>query len=1028
MSKKYAIRDLANDLGVESSNIVDIVNKYTDTSKKPTQSLEDNELNIVFDKITQDTSVNDGFKAYFASATEEEKPEKPAEKKEPKTEKAEKPAAKKTVKKEVKADPKSETKSETKAEVKSETKVEAKPEVKADAKSEVKTENKSDRPQRDTRSQNGERRFGDRNNNQNGERKFGDRNNNQNGERRFGDRNNNQNGERRFGDRNNNQNGERRFGDRNNNQNGERRFGDRNNNQNGERRFGDRNNNQNGERRFGDRNNQNGERRFGDRNNQNGERRFGDRNNQNGERRFGDRNSDRPQRDSRNNGFDRFNKNQPAKAEVPEVKEVHVKRELNKNTAPSAPKKREEHRPAQAREKQETMKLSGSATVGSVQSEDSYSSNRRVIDTRTQNVNIDKYNEKYDTLAFDKVKNETTASKQKFTNRNNKKGKKQGRRETEAERLSRIAQQRKEKQLTIQLPDEITVGEFASRLKATSAEVIKKLMMMGVFATINDTIDFDTCELIADEFHTKVEHEVVVTIEDRIIDDSEDDDANLVERAPVVCVMGHVDHGKTSILDAIRHTSVTTGEAGGITQHIGAYTVKVNDRDITFLDTPGHAAFTAMRARGAMATDIAVLVVAADDGIMPQTVEAINHAKAAGVSVIVAINKMDRPAANPEHVMQQLTEYELVPEEWGGDVPCVPVSAVTKMGIDDLLEMILLVADMKELKANPDRQARGIVIEAKLDKGRGPVATMLVQNGTLKVGDIVVAGTSVGRVRAMTDDKGRKVKSAGPSVPVEITGLGDVPTGGDVFNAVSDERLARELVEERITAQKEEMFNSQTKVTLDNLFDQMREGEMKELKIIVKADVQGSVEAVKQSLEKLSNDEVRVNIIHGAVGAVNENDVMLANASNAIIVGFNVRPDAVAEENAKRDGVDMRLYRIIYDCIEEIESAMKGMLAPKIREVMLGKAECREIYKISNVGMVIGGHVTSGKITRNALVRVVRDGIIVADDEVKSLRRYKDDVREVAQGFDCGITLNKFSDIKMGDILEAYIMEEYRED
>ncbi len=1037
MSKKYAIRDLANDLGVESSNIVDIVNKYTDTSKKPTQSLEDNELNIVFDKITQDTSVNDGFKAYFASATEEEKPEKPAEKKEPKTEKAEKPAAKKTVKKEVKAEPKSETKSETKAEaktevkpeVKSETKVEAKPEVKADAKSEVKTENKSDRPQRDTRSQNGERRFGDRNNNQNGERRFGDRNNNQNGERRFGDRNNNQNGERRFGDRNNNQNGERRFGDRNNNQNGERRFGDRNNNQNGERRFGDRNNNQNGERRFGDRNNnQNGERRFGDRNNQNGERRFGDRNNQNGERRFGDRNSDRPQRDSRNNGFDRFNKNQPAKAEVPEVKEVHVKRELNKNTAPSAPKKREEHRPAQAREKQETMKLSGSATVGSVQSEDSYSSNRRVIDTRTQNVNIDKYNEKYDTLAFDKVKNETTASKQKFTNRNNKKGKKQGRRETEAERLSRIAQQRKEKQLTIQLPDEITVGEFASRLKATSAEVIKKLMMMGVFATINDTIDFDTCELIADEFHTKVEHEVVVTIEDRIIDDSEDDDANLVERAPVVCVMGHVDHGKTSILDAIRHTSVTTGEAGGITQHIGAYTVKVNDRDITFLDTPGHAAFTAMRARGAMATDIAVLVVAADDGIMPQTVEAINHAKAAGVSVIVAINKMDRPAANPEHVMQQLTEYELVPEEWGGDVPCVPVSAVTKMGIDDLLEMILLVADMKELKANPDRQARGIVIEAKLDKGRGPVATMLVQNGTLKVGDIVVAGTSVGRVRAMTDDKGRKVKSAGPSVPVEITGLGDVPTGGDVFNAVSDERLARELVEERITAQKEEMFNSQTKVTLDNLFDQMREGEMKELKIIVKADVQGSVEAVKQSLEKLSNDEVRVNIIHGAVGAVNENDVMLANASNAIIVGFNVRPDAVAEENAKRDGVDMRLYRIIYDCIEEIESAMKGMLAPKIREVMLGKAECREIYKISNVGMVIGGHVTSGKITRNALVRVVRDGIIVADDEVKSLRRYKDDVREVAQGFDCGITLNKFSDIKMGDILEAYIMEEYRED
>ena len=976
MSKKYAIRDLANDLGVDSGNIVDIVNKYTDSAKKSTQSLEENELNIVFDKITQNSAVNDNFKSYFASATEEEK--KPEPKKEVKSE----------AKKEVKAD---KTEKPARKQTKSEPKTEAK--------SEAKPETKSERPQRENR---------DNRDNRNGDRPQRD-NRNSNGDRRS----DNRNGDRPQRD-NRNQNGERRF----DNRNGDRPQRD-NRNQNGERRF----DNRNGDRPQRDNRNQNGERRF---DNRNGDRPQRDNRNQNGERRFDNRNGDRPQR----NGFDRFNKNQSAAPEVPEVKEVHVKRELNKNTAPSAPKKKEEHRPAQAREKQETMKLSGSATVSSTHTDDSdsYSSNRRVIDTRSQNVNIDKYNEKYDTLAFDKVKNETTATKQKFTNRNNKKGKKQGKRETEAERLSRIAQQRKEKQLTIQIPDEITVGEFASRLKATSAEVIKKLMMMGVFATINDTIDYDTCELIADEFHTKVEHEVIVTIEDRIIDDSEDDDANLVERAPVVCVMGHVDHGKTSILDAIRHTSVTSGEAGGITQHIGAYTVKVDGRDITFLDTPGHAAFTAMRARGAMATDIAVLVVAADDGIMPQTVEAINHAKAAGVSVIVAINKMDRPAANPDLVKQQLTEYELVPEEWGGDVPCVPVSAVTKMGIDDLLEMILLVADMKELKANPDRQARGIVIEAKLDKGRGPVATMLVQNGTLKIGDIVVAGTAVGRVRAMTDDKGRKVKSAGPSVPVEITGLGDVPTGGDVFNAVSDERLARELVEERITAQKEEAFNSQTKVTLDNLFDQMKEGEMKELKIIVKADVQGSVEAVKQSLEKLTNDEVRVNIIHGAVGAVNENDVMLANASNAIIVGFNVRPDAIAEENAKRDGVDMRLYRVIYDCIEEIESAMKGMLAPKVREVMLGKAECREIYKISNVGMVIGGHVTSGKITRSALVRVVRDGIIVADDEVKSLRRFKDDVREVAEGYDCGITLNKFSDIKTGDILEAYMMEEYRED
>ena len=659
--------------------------------------------------------------------------------------------------------------------------------------------------------------------------------------------------------------------------------------------------------------------------------------------------------------------------------------------------------------------------------EDTKTPIRRVVDTRTVTVNIDKYNEKYDHMAFDKVKNDTVAAKQKINQKSQKRNKQKGKRETEAERLNRIAAERKAKAITITIPDEITVGEFALRLKATSAEVIKKLMMNGIFATINDVIDYDTAELIADEFHAKVEKEVVVTIEERIIDDSEDDEANLVPRAPVVVVMGHVDHGKTSILDAIRHANVTAGEAGGITQHIGAYRVKVDDRDVTFLDTPGHAAFTTMRARGAMVTDIAVLVVAADDGIMPQTVEAINHAKAAGVSIIVAINKMDKPTANPDQVKQQLTEYELVPEEWGGDVPCIPVSAHTKMGIDDLLEMITLVADMKELKANPDRAAKGTVIEARLDKGRGPIATVLVQNGTLNVGDIVVAGTTVGRVRAMMNERGERVKTAGPSVPVEITGLNEVPVGGDVFNAVSDERLARELVEQRINEQKEEMFNAQTKVTLDNLFDQMKQGEMKELKIIVKADVQGSVEAVRQSLEKLTNEEVRVHVIHGAVGAVSESDVMLANASNAIIVGFNVRPDAVAEESAKRDGVDMRMYRIIYDCIEEIESAMKGMLAPKYREVFLGKAECREVYKISNVGMVIGGHVTSGKIVRNAQVRLVRDGIIVADDKIASLRRFMDDVREVADGYDCGITLDRFSDIKIGDILEAYEMEEYRD-
>ena len=654
---------------------------------------------------------------------------------------------------------------------------------------------------------------------------------------------------------------------------------------------------------------------------------------------------------------------------------------------------------------------------------------RRIIDTRTSNVNIDRYNEKYDRLADQKVKTDNMVNKQKFTNRNQQRRGQQrrGKRETEAQRLQRIAQERKAKHITIEVPEEITVGEFALRLKVTAAEVIKKLMALGVFATINDTIDFDTAVLVADEFHAKVEKEVVVTIEERIIDDSEDDEAALVTRAPVVVVMGHVDHGKTSILDVIRHSNVTEGEAGGITQHIGAYRVKVGDRDVTFLDTPGHAAFTTMRARGAQVTDIAVLVVAADDGIMPQTLEAINHAKAAGVSIIVAINKMDKVGANPERVMEQLTEYELVPEAWGGDTPCIPVSAHTKQGIDDLLEMIILTADMMELKANPDRAAKGTVIEARLDKGMGPIATVLVQNGTLRTGDIIVAGTSVGRVRSMMDDKGRRVKEAGPSVPVEITGLDDVPVGGDTFNAVSDERLARELVEQRRTEQKEEIFRSQTKVTLDNLFEQMKEGDMKELKIIVKADVQGSVEAVRQSLEKLSNDEVRVHIIHGAVGAVSESDVMLANASNAIIVGFNVRPDPVAEENAKRDGVDVRLYRIIYDCIEEIESAMKGMLAPKYREVALGRAECRETYKISSVGLVIGGHVTSGKITRSAQVRVVRDGIIVADDKIASLRRFKDDVKEVAEGYDCGITLERFSDIKQGDILEAYEMEEYRD-
>ncbi len=655
---------------------------------------------------------------------------------------------------------------------------------------------------------------------------------------------------------------------------------------------------------------------------------------------------------------------------------------------------------------------------------------RRTIDTRTPQVDVGRYDEKFDVMAqtSSRVRGDGGAvKKQKINQRSQEYRKPQRRRETEKERMDRIERERKKKQLTITVGDSITVGELASRMKATSAEVIKKLMMMGMMVSINEEIDFDTAFLVAEEFHTKVEREVVVTIEERIIDDSEDTDTDLIPRDPIVVVMGHVDHGKTSILDAIRKTSVTDGEAGGITQHIGAYQAECNGQTITFLDTPGHAAFTAMRARGAQATDIAILVVAADDGIMPQTIEAINHAKDAGVSIIVAINKMDKPTANPDRIMQQLTEHELVPEEWGGDVICVPVSAKTGMGLDDLLENVLLVAEMRELKANPNRAAKGIVIEARLDKGRGPIATVLVQNGTLHAGDIIVAGTTVGRVRAMVNSQGRKINAAGPSVPVEIMGLDEVPTSGDIVNAVTDERLARELVEKRRQEAKQAMFDQYQKVTLDNLFDQMQQGDIKELKVIVKADVQGSVEAVTQSLQKLSNEEVRVRVIHGAVGAVTEGDVMFAGAAGAIIVGFNVRPDPLAAEAAKHDNVDLRLYRIIYDCIDEISTAMKGMLAPKTREVMHGRVEVRNVFKITGAGIIAGCYVLDGKICRNDLIRVVREGIIIADDKMVSLKRFKDDQKEVAAGYECGIGLEKTVDIKEGDIYEAYIIEEYRD-
>ena len=707
-------------------------------------------------------------------------------------------------------------------------------------------------------------------------------------------------------------------------------------------------------------------------------------------------------------------KSAPAKDTKPAAKTEKPAAKAQEQAAKPAedrPKKKNNNKPMQSRTKGE----------------------RRTVDTRAGNVELDKYNERYENIApaNNGMQSDRSVHKQKLKQRSTqyrKQGMRSSRRETEAQRLARIAAERAKKpQIVVKIPDEIVVSDLAAMLKMTAAEVVKKLFSLGVMATVNQVIDYDTAAIVATELGAKAEKEVVVTIEDRIIDDSDDSAEDLSPRDPVVVVMGHVDHGKTSLLDAIRHTDVTATEAGGITQHIGAYRVDLNGQKITFLDTPGHAAFTSMRARGAQATDIAVLVVAADDGIMPQTIEAINHAKAAGVDIIVAINKMDKPGVTTDRIMQQLTEYDLIPEEWGGDTICVPVSAVTKMNIDKLLEAILLVAEMKELKANPNRAAKGIVIEARLDKNRGPIATLLVQNGTLHSGDIIVAGTSVGRVRVMVDDKGRKVNEAGPSVPVEIMGLAEAPQAGDAFDAVSDERLARELVEQRKQKQKEEQFKSFEKVTLENLFSSLKEGELKELNIIVKADVQGSVEAVKQSLEKLSNEEVRVKIIHGGVGAINESDVMLANASNAIIVGFNVRPDPVAAQNAERDGVDIRCYRIIYDCIDEIQAAIKGMLAPKFREVQQGRAEVRQIVKISSVGNIAGCYVLSGKVTRNSKIRVVRDGVVITEDEISSLRRFKDDVKEVAQNFECGIGLAKFNDIKEGDIFEAFTIEEYRD-
>ena len=736
-------------------------------------------------------------------------------------------------------------------------------------------------------------------------------------------------------------------------------------------------------------------------------------------------------------------------AQKPEAPKPEAKKAAEKKPAPKAeppkeearapekkPAPKPERRPERRKEKSVTMQELAADTgiKKPVATEQVEVTRAQVqVDTRTVDVNVDKFSARYDDLADSrnmpaKRKKQGSGNKQKFQNRGKGRNPYQRRRETEAERLQRIQLEKaRNAQLKIMIPDEISVSELASRLKQNVAKVVAKFMQMGEMHAASDVVDFDSAALVAEEFHAKVEREVHVSIEERLFTQEEDAAEDLVQRPPVVVVMGHVDHGKTSILDAIRKTNVTAGEAGGSTQAIGAYKVKAGDSVITFLDTPGHEAFTAMRARGANMTDIAVLVVAADDGIMPQTIESINHAKAANVKLIVAINKMDKPTANPERVKEQLTKYEIVPEDWGGDVACIPVSAMTGMGIEDLLERIALEAEVMELKANPNRRAKGAVVEARLDKGQGPVATLLVQNGTLHRGDCLIAGTAVGHVRTMRNDKGMEITEAGPSMPVEITGLTEVPTAGDIFEAVEDERLARELADKRTNEAKEKQFAAYTKVTLDNLFDQMAANDVKELPIVVKADVQGSAEAVKQSLEKISNDEVRVRVIHAGVGAISKSDVSLADASNAIIIGFNVRPDPVAKAEAEQTGVEMRMYRVIYDAINDVTDAMKGMLAPKVREVALGEAQVRQVYKISSVGTVAGCRVTRGKITRDAKLRLVRDGIVITEDAIASLKRFKDDAKEVAEGFECGITLEKFSDIKEGDVFECFKLEEYRD-
>ncbi len=1025
------INQLAKDLDTKTKELLTTLDTVGIAGKNTSGTLETEECNLLFEHLTKQNQIHD-IDGYMSGKTSITLPESEG-KKQAAQEKAEAEAkakaeaeakakaeaeakakaeaeakakaeaeAKAQAEAEAKAKAEAEAKAKAEAEAKAKAEAEAKAQAEAEAKAKAEQENKE--PERTTGSS-GQRMA--QNNNQNnikktptehsaGDKPQGDRTSNQ-GQRTQTDRTQNGQGGRPqgqsgFGNRSQNggsQSGQGSFGNRSQNggsQSGQSSFGNRSQNggsQNGQSSFGNRSQNggsQNGQGSFGN--------RFQNGGSQNGQNGFGNRSQNGGN---GARSQNRP-----GSGFgskDRFGGGKD--------------KDSGNDRMPIPP---------QPKPKIETGV------------EKKRTGNVRVIDTRTTSVDLSKYDERLENFGTG-IENDQQTNKQKLKKQNNRPDSHGNGRKADKERLAmdkmRRANPGKEvkKQLKITLGDEIQVSELASRLKVTAAEVVKKLMLMGMMVTVNQVIDYDTAYLVADEMGAQVTREVKVSIEDKLFGEEESGEGSMVERAPVVCVMGHVDHGKTSILDAIRHANVTAGEAGGITQHIGAYRVHINDHDITFLDTPGHEAFTAMRARGAQATDIAILVVAADDGIMPQTIEAINHAKAAGVDIIVAINKMDKPTANPEQIKNELTKYDLVPEEWGGDVMCIPVSAVTKQGIDDLLEAVLLVAEMKELKADPTRRAKGIVIEAKLDKGRGPVATVLVQNGTLHAGDIVIAGTAVGRVRAMTNDKGAQLTDAGPSVPVEIIGLDEVPQAGDELNAVEDERMARELADQRKNKAKDEIFKANAKVSLEDLFAQIKEG-TKELNIIVKADVGGSAEAVKSSLEKLTNDEVKVHVIHASVGGITESDVQFAAASNAIIVGFNVRPDKSAIDTGERLGVDIRTYRIIYECIEEVKAAMKGMLAPTFREVLQGHIEVRQTIKVPGVGIIAGSYVQDGKVTRNSQIRVVRDGVVVMEDHITSLRRFKDDVREVAAGYECGIGLEKSTDIQVGDILEAFIMEE----